>query len=175
MGPLEAFQPHARDLLLVVQVPTSWLLALRKLLHPQMLRNQTGSPTLPVPRLCRFIGITDAGTIPTDQQPFTPCMGYLNWLLQTVKSQSTGKERNKSEVFNFSVFCCCYKPHRNHRVWMGLGARSAQSTKSQVFTPQLVPRKQLCLHSLWLSQNHHHQHGIKAEGSASALSSQVPA
>lgn len=175
MGHLEAFPTPARDLLLVVQVPTSLLIAPHKLLHPQMLRNQTWSPTLPVPRLCRFIGITEAGIIASDQQPFTPYMGYLNWLLQTVKSQSMGKERNKSEVFNFLVFCCCCEPHHSHRVWMRLEARNAQSNKSQVLTPHLIPRKQLCLHLLWLSQNCHHQRGNKAEGSASALSSQVPA
>lgn len=42
-------------------------------------------------------------------------------------------------------------------------------------TPQLDPRKQLGLYHLWLSQNCHHQSGSKAEGSASALSSQLPA
>lgn len=42
-------------------------------------------------------------------------------------------------------------------------------------TPQLVPRKQLCLYHLWLSQNCHHQRGSKAEGSASALSNRLPA
>lgn len=46
---------------------------------------------------------SEAGTIASDQQPFTPHIGYLNWL-QAVKSQTTGKgTKQKCLTFWFSA------------------------------------------------------------------------
>lgn len=99
--------------------------------------------------------------------------GYLYWLLQAVKSRTTGEgTKQKYLTFWFSaadtspaaITVCGW-------VWRP-ETHKALSHKSS--TPQLMPRKQLCLYHVWLSQNCHHQHGSKAEGSTSALDNQLP-